>query len=83
MEAIFAKGLELDVLITLAGASVGEKDFTRQALENLGVTVDFWKVAMRPGKPLAFGTKGRCVIFGLPGNPISAMVTPATSSLAT
>ncbi len=70
-----APGLEADVLITLAGASVGEKDFTREALTGLGVDIDFWKVAMKPGKPLAFGRKGATLVFGLPGNPVSAMVT--------
>jgi molybdopterin molybdotransferase len=71
-----ARGLEgADVLITLAGASVGEKDFTRDALTGLGVEIDFWKVAMKPGKPLAFGRKGSTLVFGLPGNPVSAMVT--------
>lgn len=73
--ALFAQGLERDVLITVAGASVGEKDFTREALTSLGVEIDFWKVAMKPGKPLAFGRKGDTIVFGLPGNPVSAMVT--------
>jgi molybdopterin molybdotransferase len=72
---LFAKGLESDVLITLAGASVGEKDFTREALTSLGVEIDFWKVAMKPGKPLAFGRRNDTLVFGLPGNPVSAMVT--------
>ncbi|MDP1824764.1 MAG: molybdopterin molybdotransferase MoeA [Archangium sp.] len=73
--ALFGQGLESDVLITLAGASVGEKDFTKEALTSLGVEIDFWKVAMKPGKPLAFGRKGDTIVFGLPGNPVSAMVT--------
>lgn len=72
---LFEKGLQGDVLITLAGASVGDKDFTREALESLGVQLDFWKVAMKPGKPLAFGRRGDTLVFGLPGNPVSAMVT--------
>lgn len=72
---LFRRGLEHDVLITVAGASVGEKDFTREALESLGVAVDFWKVAMKPGKPLAVGRRDRTLVFGLPGNPVSAMVT--------
>ena len=75
MRALFTKGLEADVLITVAGASVGEKDFTREALVSLGVEIDFWKVAMKPGKPLAFGRRGATLVFGLPGNPLSAMVT--------
>lgn len=73
--SLFAKGLEHDVLITIAGASVGDKDFTRDALVANGVSLDFWKVAMRPGKPLSFGFKGKTLVFGLPGNPVSAMVT--------
>jgi len=75
MEALFARGLEHDVLIAIAGASVGERDFTREAFERLGVSLDFFKVAMKPGKPLAVGRKGKTLIFGLPGNPVSAMVT--------
>lgn len=75
LTTLFAQGLEFDVLITLAGASVGDKDFTREALTCLGVDIDFWKVAMKPGKPLAFGRKGKTLVFGLPGNPLSAMVT--------
>ncbi len=76
VRTLFSRGLEgADVLITVAGASVGEKDFAREALEGLGVEIDFWKVAMKPGKPLAFGRKGGTLVFGLPGNPLSAMVT--------
>jgi molybdopterin molybdotransferase len=75
LQAHFAKGLEADVLITVAGASVGERDFTREALLSLGLELDFWRVAMKPGKPLAFGRKGDTFVFGLPGNPVSAMVT--------
>lgn len=76
VRTLFEKGLEgADVLITVAGASVGEKDFTREALQSLGVEIDFWKVAMKPGKPLAFGRRGETIVFGLPGNPLSAMVT--------
>ena len=76
VRALFQKGLDgADVLITVAGASVGERDFTREALQSLGVEIDFWKVAMKPGKPLAFGRKGGTIVFGLPGNPLSAMVT--------
>jgi len=73
--ALFAKGLSSDVLITVSGASVGDKDFTHDAFKALGVEVDFWKVAMKPGKPLAVGVKGQTLVFGLPGNPVSAMVT--------
>ncbi len=75
LTALFGRGLGFDVLLTVAGASVGERDFTRDAFEALGVSIDFWKVAMKPGKPLAVGRKGHTLVIGLPGNPISAMVT--------
>ena len=65
----------VDVLVTTGGASVGDRDFVQEALVDLGGTLDFWKIAMRPGKPLMFGTRGKTLIFGLPGNPVSAMVT--------
>lgn len=68
-EAAFA-----DALLTIGGVSMGTHDFVRPALEALGVTLDFWKVAMRPGKPLAFGRRGAQAIFGLPGNPVSSLV---------
>jgi molybdopterin molybdotransferase len=64
-----------DVLITIGGVSVGTHDFVRPALEAAGAALSFWKVAMRPGKPLAFGHRGEQVIFGLPGNPVSAQVS--------
>lgn len=63
-----------DVLITTGGVSVGEADFVKETLETQG-EVGFWKLAMKPGKPLAFGRLGQCYFFGLPGNPVSAMVT--------
>lgn len=66
---------EPDVLITTGGASVGEHDLVQDVLKELGVTLDFWRINMRPGKPLMFGTRGRTLVFGLPGNPVSAMVT--------
>lgn len=78
----------VDLLVTSGGASVGERDFVQAALVELGVTLDFWKIAMRPGKPLMFGLRGRTLIFGLPGNPVSALVTatilviPALRALA-
>src|SRR5690606_28202002 len=64
-----------DVLVTTGGASVGEHDLVQQTLKDLGVTLDFWRINMRPGKPLMFGTRGQTLVFGLPGNPVSAMVT--------
>ncbi len=63
-----------DVTITSGGVSVGEADFVKQTLESIG-QVSFWKVAMKPGRPLAFGKIGNTWFFGLPGNPVSVMVT--------
>src|SRR5690606_36067624 len=65
---------EADMLVTLGGASVGEHDLIREALTPLGLDIDFWKIAMRPGKPLMYGTLGRLPLLGLPGNPVSALV---------
>jgi len=64
-----------DALVTCGGVSVGEFDFVRPAFEELGGRLDFWKVAIRPGKPFAFGRVGDKYLFGLPGNPVSAWVT--------
>lgn len=68
-------GSEPDVVVTTGGASVGEHDLVQAALVDHGVTLDFWRINMRPGKPLMFGTRGKTLVFGLPGNPVSAMVT--------
>ncbi|MEO6396811.1 MAG: gephyrin-like molybdotransferase Glp [Devosia sp.] len=65
----------VEVLITSGGASVGDRDFMQEVLRDLGVSLDFWKILMRPGKPLMFGTRGKTLVFGLPGNPASALVT--------
>jgi len=65
---------EADALITSAGVSVGDADYTRQILSELG-KVNFWKVAIKPGKPFAFGKLENCWFFGLPGNPVAAVVT--------
>ncbi|MDY0874033.1 molybdopterin molybdotransferase MoeA [Dongia rigui] len=64
-----------DVLVTTGGASVGELDLIQQALKDKGAKLDFWKIAMRPGKPVMFGTLGALPVLGLPGNPVSAIVT--------
>lgn len=64
-----------DVVIVSGGVSVGPHDHVKPALEALGVTESFWRVALRPGKPTWFGTRSGTVVFGLPGNPVSAMVT--------
>jgi molybdopterin molybdotransferase len=71
----FRRGLQADVLVSSAGVSVGDRDFVREAVEALGARLDFWKVNMRPGKPLTFGRIGERFFFGLPGNPVSSMVT--------
>lgn len=65
---------EVDALVTSGGVSVGDADHTRQVLESLG-QMNFWQVAIKPGKPFAFGTLGACAFFGLPGNPVSAVMT--------
>src|SRR5262249_15264280 len=63
-----------DVVITSGGVSVGEADFVKQLLDKLGEVL-FWKIAMKPGRPLAYGKIGSAHFFGLPGNPVSVMVT--------
>ena len=63
-----------DILLTTGGASVGDHDYVQEALKNVGVRLDFWKIAMRPGKPFMYGRKGRQHVMGLPGNPVSALV---------
>ena len=64
-----------DIIVTTGGASVGDHDLVQAALLNIGAQMDFWKVAMRPGKPLMAGQVGNAVLLGLPGNPSSAFVT--------
>jgi molybdopterin molybdotransferase len=64
-----------DVLVSTGGVSVGERDLVKEALQAAGAKLDFWRVAMRPGKPVAFGRWRRSAVFGLPGNPASALVT--------
>jgi molybdopterin molybdotransferase len=68
-------GLEYDMLLTSGGVSVGRFDFVKDVQAELGVERRLWGVAMKPGKPLAFGVRGRTLVFGLPGNPVSAMVS--------
>ena len=68
------KALEADVVVTSGGVSVGPHDLVRRVQARLGVEEVFWGIAMRPGKPLAFGCRGRTLVFGLPGNPVSALV---------
>ncbi len=68
------KGDQADILVTIGGASVGDKDLIQQALADEGMDLNFWKVAMKPGKPLIFGKRGNQYVLGLPGNPASAFV---------
>ena len=67
-------GLAADVLVTSGGVSVGPHDLVRGLLAELGVEEIFWGVAVKPGKPLAFGVRGSTLVFGLPGNPVSSLV---------
>ena len=66
---------QADIIVTTGGASVGDHDLVRPALDRLGARLDFWRIAMRPGKPLLAGRLGDAVLLGLPGNPASAFVT--------
>src|SRR5262249_60947213 len=67
-------GLEHDVLVSSGGVSVGPHDLVRRVEADLGVEEVFWRVAVRPGKPVAFGVRGPTLVFGLPGNPVSSLV---------
>ena len=74
LEAALKKASACDVIITTGGVSVGEADFIKQLMAKLGEVL-FWKIAMRPGRPMAFGRIGPAYLFGLPGNPVAVMVT--------
>lgn len=69
------RGLKNDLLVISGGVSVGKYDFVKEALRREGVKEIFWKVDIKPGKPLFFGRKGGMLVFGLPGNPVSVFVT--------
>lgn len=73
-EALLDAASRTDAIITSGGVSVGEADYIKQLLTEIGEVV-FWKIAMKPGKPLAYGKIGTCHFFGLPGNPVAVMVT--------
>ena len=75
IEERLRQGTRADVLISSAGVSVGDYDFIKDVMKNLGMEMIFWKVAMRPGQPLAFGTIVGKPVFGLPGNPVSSMIS--------
>jgi molybdopterin molybdotransferase len=72
--AALERGLAADVLVTSGGVSVGPHDLVRRILSDLGVEEIFWGIAVKPGKPLAFGVRGSTLVFGLPGNPVSSLV---------
>jgi molybdopterin molybdotransferase len=75
-ESAIAAALDCDALVTSGGVSVGDRDHVREALAAAGVTIDFWKIAMRPGKPVVFGVaRSGALCFGLPGNPVSSLVS--------
>jgi len=75
IEARVQRVREADVLVSSAGVSVGDLDLVREALRRAGAELHLWQVSMRPGKPITFGSLGSRPVFGLPGNPVSAMVT--------
>jgi molybdopterin molybdotransferase len=68
------RGLEADVLVTSGGVSVGEHDLVRAVEQDLGVEEVVWRVSIKPGKPVSFGVRDGTLVFGLPGNPVSALV---------
>ncbi len=75
LEQAFDEADQADVIVTSGGASVGDHDFVRPALEAWGAEIAFWRIAMRPGKPLLVARRGEQIILGLPGNPVSSFVT--------
>ncbi|WP_300396372.1 gephyrin-like molybdotransferase Glp [uncultured Sphingobium sp.] len=77
MTAAFVRATQADIIVSTGGASVGDHDLVRPAFAAAGGTLDFWKIRMRPGKPLMAGTLDKSLFIGLPGNPVSAFVTGA------
>ena len=71
---ICASAIGHDILVTIGGASVGDHDLVAPVLQDLGMSLDFWRIAMRPGKPLMFGRLDRTLVIGLPGNPVSSLI---------
>lgn len=74
LQTKLATAADADVLVTIGGASVGDRDLVKPALEARGMSLDFWKVAIRPGKPMLFGRLGPMRVLGLPGNPLSCLI---------
>ncbi|MHA1190123.1 MAG: molybdopterin molybdotransferase MoeA [Alphaproteobacteria bacterium] len=75
LSAKIEQAANADILVTIGGASVGDHDLVQSALTGAGMTLDFWQIAMRPGKPLMVGQLDGTIVLGLPGNPVSALVT--------
>jgi molybdopterin molybdotransferase len=75
LRALLAEGLRADALVTSAGVSMGDRDFVREVLDELGVRQVFWKVDIKPGRPTAFALGGSTPVFSLPGNPVSTLLT--------
>jgi molybdopterin molybdotransferase len=75
LTAEFAACSSADIIVSIGGASVGDHDLVKPALEAASASLDFWKIAMRPGKPVMAGTLGTAIVLGLPGNQVSAFVT--------
>jgi len=71
----FRAALRADVIVSSAGVSVGDYDFVKDVMEDMGIGVELWQVAQRPGKPMTFGSREGMPVFGLPGNPVSSMIT--------
>ncbi len=74
-KAAVRRAMAGDILLTTGGASVGDHDYVQEAFKACGIRIGFWKIAMRPGKPFMYGRKGKLHVMGLPGNPVSALVT--------
>ena len=74
LDAHFARAQGADIIVTSGGASVGDHDLVAPVLQSRGMALAFWKIAMRPGKPLMFGRMGQSRVLGLPGNPVSSLV---------
>src|SRR5438309_4008194 len=71
----FESNAKNEIMVVTGGVSVGEHDLVQSTLRDLGAKIDIWRVAVKPGKPFLFGQLGSCLVFGLPGNPVSAFVT--------
>lgn len=75
LETAIKRAIENDVVVITGGVSVGEHDLVKESLRELGAKIEIWRVALKPGKPFLFGNIAGCLVFGLPGNPVSAFVT--------